>query len=66
MERRGLGGPGPVNPSAMKRSDGQLTGHLTMAPAGTDMFHESDQLDLHLHVFFSMRAMALVKKSYTP
>ncbi|HET8942750.1 MAG TPA: hypothetical protein VFN13_12270 [Rudaea sp.] len=50
MKRRGLGGTGLVNASDMKIADGQLAGHLTMAPGGADMFGESIQLDLHFHV----------------
>lgn len=50
MKRHGLGGTGLVNASDMKMADGQLTGHLTMAPGGADMFGESIQLDLHFHV----------------
>lgn len=50
MKRHGLGGAGMVNVSDMKMADGQLTGHLTMAPGAADMFGESIQLDLHFHV----------------
>ena len=50
MKRQGLGGTGLVNASDMKIADGQLTGHLTMAPGGADMFHESVQFDVYFHV----------------